>query len=576
MMLRLLKTYLLPYRKLLGLVLVFQTVQTIMTLLLPAINANIIDKGVVTGDTAYIWREGALMLGVTLVQVVFAIIAIYYGARAAMSFGRDVRAALFRSVTSYSAADVNRFGSSSLINRITNDVQQVQMLVLVICTFFIAAPIMIVVGLFLAIRQDGSLSLILVVAIPALLLGVGIVVTRMIPQFEHMQKRIDRVNQVLREQITGIRVVRAFVREPEEGERFEKANHSLTGSALGAGRLMALLFPIVMLVLNLSSVATVWIGGARVSDGSLQIGTMIAFLTYLLQILTAVMMATFVAVLWPRAAVCGVRIKEVLDTDPTVTAPENPVTEMPLRSTLELRDANFTYAGAEQPVLSDISLLVRPGETLAVVGSTGAGKTTLLGLVPRLYDTTSGTVLVNGVDVRDLDPEMLWDHIGLVPQKPYLFSGTVESNLRFGRADATDDELWEALEVAQARDFVAEMRGGLDAEIAQGGTNVSGGQRQRLAIARALVKKPDIYLFDDSFSALDLATDARLRAALEPVTTEAAVVIVAQRISTIAAADQILVIERGRAVGLGAHDELCETCPTYVEIVDSQRAREAA
>jgi ATP-binding cassette subfamily B protein len=576
LMLKLLRTYLLPYRRLLFAVLVFQFVQTIMTLLLPTLNADLINKGVVQGDTEYVWKLGLVMLGVTLIQVIFAIIAIYFGARAAMSFGRDVRGALFRGVTAFSAADVNTFGASSLITRITNDVQQVQMLVVMICTLFVAAPIMIVGGLFFAIREDGPLSLILVVAIPALACSVGLVVIRLIPQFENMQNRIDRTNQVLREQITGIRVIRAFVREPEEGQRFGIANADLTQSSLAAGRLQAFMFPSVMLVLNLSSVAAVWFGADRVASGDMQIGTLIAFLTYLIQILTATMMATFVAVMWPRAAVCAARVKEVLDTPPSVAAPTSPVLEMPLRATFEMRNVHFSYPGAEEPVLNDISFRVNPGESLAVVGSTGAGKTTLLGLGPRLYDSTGGSVLVNGVDVRSVAPETLWSHIGLVPQKPYLFSGTVASNLRFGREDATDDELWEALEVAQARDFVASMPGGLASPIAQGGTNVSGGQRQRLAIARALVKKPDIYLFDDSFSALDLATDARLRAALVPVVADAAVVIVAQRISTIIGSDQILVIDEGHAVGLGPHEVLIETCPTYVEIVESQIAQTAA
>ena len=575
-MLKLLRTYLLPYRKLLFAVLGFQFVQTMMTLLLPTLNADIINKGVVTGNTGYIRRLGSVMLGVTLVQVVFAIIAIYFGARAAMSFGRDVRDALFRGVTAFSAADVNSFGASSLITRITNDVQQVQMLVVMMCTLFVAAPLTIAGGLILAIREDGPLSLILVVAIPALTLSVGLVVFRLIPQFENMQARIDRANQVLREQIQGMRVIRAFVREPEEGQRFGVANADLTDSSLRAGRLQAFMFPSVMLVLNVSSVAAVWFGGARVGAGQMQIGTMIAFLTYLIQILTAVMMATFVAVMWPRAAVCAARVMEVLDTPASVAAPETPITEMPLQATFEMRDVSFRYAGAEEPVVSNISFTVSPGQTLAVVGSTGAGKTTLLGLGPRLYDATGGSVRVNGVDVRDVDPELLWSHIGLVPQRPYLFSGTVASNLRFGRSDATDDELWEALEIAQARDFVAAMSGGLDAPIAQGGTNVSGGQRQRLAIGRALVKRPDIFLFDDSFSALDLATDARLRAALQPVIADAATVIVAQRISTILGADQILVIEAGRQVGLGPHDELLDTCATYAEIVESQMGQAAA
>jgi ATP-binding cassette subfamily B protein len=583
LMLKLLKTYLLPYRKLLYAVLALQAVQTSMTLLLPTLNADIIDKGilhtvngVVKPDTSYIVHVGGIMLGLTVIQVVFAIAATYFGARAAMAFGRDVRAGLFHGVTRFSTQEVNHFGASSLITRITNDVQQVQMLVVMMCTLFVAAPITIAVGLFLAVREDGPLSLILVVAIPALVVSVGLVVVRLVPQFENMQNRIDRVNQVLREQITGMRVVRAFVREPEEGKRFGVANDALTETSLRAGRLQAFMFPSVMLVLNVSSVAAIWFGGARIGNGSMQLGTMIAFLTYLIQILTAVMMATFVAVMWPRAAVCAARIEEVLETPSTVTAPENPITDMPLRATFEMRHVRFGYPGAAEPVLHDISFQVTAGQTLAVVGSTGSGKTTMIGLGPRLFDATGGTVLVNGVDVRDVDPELLWSHIGLVPQKPYLFSGTVASNLRYGNPDATDEELWTALEIAQARDFVAAMPHGINSRIAQGGTNVSGGQRQRLAIARALAKKPDIFLFDDSFSALDLATDARLRAALAPVTRDVAMVIVAQRISTIIQADQILVIDQGRQVGLGTHRELLETCPTYVEIVESQMSQEAA
>ena len=574
-MLRLLKVYLLPYRKLLLLVLLFQTVQTGMNLALPTLNADLINKGVLPGDTAYIWKTGLLMIGATFVQIVFAVIAIYFGSKAAMAFGRDVRGSLFRGVTSFSTADVNRFGAASLITRITNDVQQVQMLVVMLCTLFIAAPIMIIGGLILAIRQDGPLSLVLVVAIPVLLLCVGMVVVRLVPEFQHMQKRIDRVNQVMREQITGMRVVRAFVREPEEGMRFDTANQSLTGTSLRAGRLQAFMFPSVMLVLNVSSVAAIWFGGKRIGAGEMQIGTMVAFLTYLLQILMAVMMSTFAAVLWPRAAVCAGRITEVLDTRTSVAPAATPITTMPERGGLELRNVGFSYPGAEGSVLDGVSFRVTAGHTLAIVGSTGAGKSTLINLAPRLYDATSGHVIVNGVDVRDVDPEVLWSHIGLVPQRPFLFSGTVATNLRYGNESATDDDLWAALEIAQGRDFVAAMPGGLEAPIAQGGSNVSGGQRQRLAIARALAKQPDIFLFDDSFSALDLATDARLRAALAPVIADAAVVIVAQRISTILAADQILVLDAGRAVGIGTHDELLDTCPTYVEIVESQMAQAA-
>jgi ATP-binding cassette subfamily B protein len=576
MLIRLLRTFLGPYRNLLGAVLVLQFVQTLATLLLPTLNADIIDKGILTGNTAYIWRLGGVMVGIAAVQVVFAVAATYFGSRAAMAFGRDVRKRLFHQVTGFSAQEVSQFGAPSLITRITNDVQQVQILVVMACTLFVAAPIMLVGGVILAIREDGPLSLILVVSIPTMGLGLTQVVVRMVPQFQAMQVRLDRVNKVLREQITGVRVVRAFVREPEEGERFGLANDELTLTSLRAGRLMAFMFPTVMLVLNVSSAAVLWFGANRVGSGHLQIGALVAFLSYLVQILMSVMMATFVAMLWPRAAVCAERIQEVLSTESSIAPPATPVTELTSRGTLELRGVGFNYPGAESPVLCDISLRAVAGQTTAIIGSTGSGKTTLISLVPRLFDATSGSVLVDGVDVRDVDPELLWSRIGLIPQKPYLFSGTVASNLRYADPEASDEDLWAALEVAQARDFVSAMPGGLDARITQGGANVSGGQRQRLAIARALVRKPGIYLFDDSFSALDLATDARLRAALAPVTADSTVVIVAQRVSTIAKADQILVLEDGRQVGLGTHRELLDTCPTYAEIVASQMTAEEA
>jgi len=576
MLTRLLRTYLLPYRNLLLAVVVLQFVQTMATLFLPTLNADLIDNGIAKGDTAYIWKIGAVMLGVTLIQVMFAIGATYYGSKAAMRFGRDVRDGLFHQVTGFSTREVSHFGAPSLITRITNDVTQVQILVVMACTLLVAAPITIAGGVFMAVRQDGALSLILLVSIPALVASVGFIVWRMVPAFQAMQERIDRVNKVLREQITGIRVVRAFVREPDEADRFNEANVSLTGISLTAGRLQAFMFPTVLLVLNLSSVAAIWFGGNRVASGELQIGSLVAFLSYLVQILISVMMATFVASMVPRAAVCADRIQEVLGTPSTVVAPPTPITQLADQSSLELRDVGFNYPGAESPVLCNITLNARAGTTTAIIGSTGSGKTTLLNLVPRLFDATSGQVLVDGVDVRDLDPELLWSRIGLVPQKPYLFSGTVASNLRYADPDATDDELWRALEIAQAADFVRAMPGGLDEPIAQGGSNVSGGQRQRLAIARALVRKPGIFLFDDSFSALDLATDARLRAALAPVTADATVIIVAQRVSTIAHADQILVLEDGREVGLGTHRELLETCPTYAEIVASQMSAEEA
>ena len=576
MLLRLLRTFLLRYRRELLIVVGLTLVQVTCTLILPALIANIINKGVITGDTNYIWKTGALMLLVTFVQVMFAIAAVYFGARVAMAFGRDVRGALFHRVTNFSAQDVAHFGAPSLITRITNDVTQVQILVLMSCTLLVAAPITIVGGVILAVREDGPLSLLLLVSVPVLVICVGLVISRMVPQFQVMQERIDRINQILREQITGIRVVRAFVREPDEAERFAYANDELTMTSLRAGRLMALLFPIVVLVLNVSSVAAIWLGGNRIGAGDMQVGSLIAFLSYLIQILMSVMMATFVAVLAPRASVSSERIEEVLDAKSSVATAADPVTTLGAASSLELRDVQFEYPGADYPVLCDISLKAVAGQTTAIIGSTGSGKTTLLNLVPRLFDATGGTVLVDGVDVRDIEPELLWSRIGLVPQKPYLFTGTVATNLRYANPDATDEELWRALEIAQARDFVSAMPGQLDAPISQGGSNVSGGQRQRLAIARALVRRPGIYLFDDSFSALDLATDARLRAALVPVVADAVTVIVAQRVSTIINADQILVIEDGRQVGLGTHRELLETCPTYAEIVASQLREEEA
>jgi ATP-binding cassette subfamily B protein len=567
---RLLRSHLGTYRRELVLVVVFQFLQTIATLALPDLNADIIDEGVVAGDTGYIWSVGAVMLVIAGLQFGFAALAVYFGSRAAMGFGRDVRRDLFHTVTDYSSREVADFGAPSLITRITNDVTQVQMLVQMACTLLIAAPIMIIGGVIMALREDVHLSVILAVSVPVMLLCVGTVVWRMVPQFTAMQERIDRVNQVLREQITGIRVVRAFAREPVEQWRFADANDRLTEVSLRAGQLQAFMFPTVLLVLNVSSAAAVWLGGDLIARGDLQVGQLIAFLSYLIQILMAVMMATFMIVLAPRAAVCAQRITQVLGTPSTVTGPAAPVEDLPAQGLLELEGVGFAYPGAEEPVLTDISFTARAGQTTAIIGSTGAGKTTLLNLVPRLYDATDGIVRVDGADVRDLDLEDLWRRIGLIPQRPYLFSGTVASNLRFGRPDATDADLWEALEIAQARDFVSAMPAALDAPIAQGGTNVSGGQRQRLAIARALVRRPDIYLFDDSFSALDVATDARLRQALVPHTRDAAVVVVAQRVSSIRHADQILVLEDGHALALGTHDDLLLTCPTYAEIVESQ------
>jgi ATP-binding cassette subfamily B protein len=541
------------------------------------LNASIIDKGVLTGNHAYIWHVGEVMLAVTVLQVVAATGAVYVGSKVAMAFGRDVRKNIFHTVTGFSAREVGDFGAPSLITRVTNDVQQVQMFLLMTCTLLIAAPITCVGGIALALHQDLGLSWILTVSIPLLVIGIGIVVSRMVPQFRLMQERIDDVNRVLREQLTGIRVVRAFVRERAERKRFGAVNDQLTHTALLAGRLQAWMFPIVLLVLNGSSVAVLWFGAHRIGSGQMKVGALIAFLSYLAQILLAVMMATFIAVLAPRASVCADRIEEVLDTPSSVAAPTVPVTDIATSGSLELRRVGFHYPGADAPVLTDVTLRATAGQTTAIIGSTGAGKTTLLNLIPRLFDATSGTVLVDGIDIRDLDPETLWRRIGLVPQKPYLFSGTVASNLRFANADATDAELWAALEIAQADEFVSAMPGGLNAPIAQGGASVSGGQRQRLAIARAFVRRPEIYLFDDSFSALDLVTDARLRAAMAPYTAGATVVIVAQRVSTIINADQIMVLEDGHVVGLGTHPELLEGCPTYGEIVASQmREVEAA
>ncbi len=576
MLIKLLRTYLRPYTTALIAVVALQLVATMASLYLPSLNADIIDKGVAKGDTGYIVSTGGWMLLVTLVQIACSIAAVYFGARAAMSFGRDVRSAIFHRVGTFSAREVGTFGAPSLITRNTNDVQQVQMLVLMTATLMVSAPIMCVGGIIMALRQDVGLSWLMAVSIPVLVIAIGLIVVRMVPLFRAMQARIDVVNRVLREQLSGIRVVRAFVRERDEAERFAEANASLTSTALQAGRLMVLIFPTVMLILNASSVAVLWFGSARVDSGEMQIGALTAFLMYLMLILTSVMMATFMAIMIPRAAVSSDRITYVLNTESSVIPPEHPVREVHSRGELELRNVEFRYPGAAAPVLQNISFRARAGQTTAVIGSTGAGKTTLISLVPRLFDATSGDVLIDGVGVRDLDPEMLWNRIGLVPQKPYLFSGTVASNLRYGNPQATDAELWQALEVAQAADFVRAMPRALEAPIAQGGTNVSGGQRQRLAIARALVRQPEIYLFDDSFSALDLATDARLRAALRPHTAQATVVIVSQRVSTVSDADQILVLDDGAVVGLGSHEELLRKCPTYVEIVQSQLAAEPA
>ncbi|WP_344497398.1 ABC transporter ATP-binding protein [Streptomyces enissocaesilis] len=570
MLIRLLRARLGPYKKPIALLVVLQLLQTSATLYLPTLNADIIDNGVVTGDTGYILELGAVMIAVSLVQVVCNIGAVHYGAKTASALGRDVRAAVFERVQSFSAREVGHFGAPSLITRTTNDVQQVQTLALMAFTLMVSAPIMCVGGIVMALGQDVPLSGVLLAVVPVLGIAVSLIVRRMRPLFRAMQERLDTVNQVLREQITGNRVIRAFVRDEYEKGRFREANTALTDVSLSSGRLMALMFPIVMTVVNVSSIAVVWFGAHRIDSGGMEIGALTAFLAYLMQIVMAVMMATFMFMMVPRAEVCAERIEEVLDTASSVVPPAGPVRELRRHGQLELRGAEFRYPGAEEPVIRDIDLVASPGETTAIIGSTGSGKSTLLGLVPRLFDATAGEVLVDGVDVRALDPALMARTVSLVPQKPYLFSGTVATNLRYGKPDATDEELWHALEVAQAREFVERLDGGLDAPIAQGGTNVSGGQRQRLAIARTLVRRPEIYLFDDSFSALDYTTDVALRTALARETAEATVVIVAQRVSTIRDADRIVVLDEGRVVGTGRHHELMESNATYREIVLSQ------
>ncbi|MEU5041345.1 ABC transporter ATP-binding protein [Streptomyces griseorubiginosus] len=570
MLIRLLRTYLRPYKKPISILVLLQFLQTCATLYLPTLNAAIIDNGVVNGDTGYILGYGALMIGISLAQVVCNIGAVFYGARTAAALGRDLRASVFDRVQSFSAREVGHFGAPTLITRTTNDVQQVQMLALMTFTLLVSAPIMCVGGIVLALGLDVPLSAVLVAVVPTLGICVTLIVRRLRPLFRSMQVRLDTVNRVLREQITGNRVIRAFVRDTYEEERFRKANTDLTEISLKTGNLLALMFPVVMTTVNLSSIAVVWFGAHRIDSGGMQIGDLTAFLAYLMQIVMSVMMATFMFMMVPRAEVCAERIQEVLDTSSSVVPPSAPVTELRRHGHLEIRGAGFRYPGAEEPVLKAIDLVARPGEVTAVIGSTGSGKSTLLGLVPRLFDATDGEVLVDGTDVSTIDPKLLARTVGLVPQKPYLFAGTVATNLRYGNPDATDEELWHALEVAQAKDFVSKLENGLDSPVAQGGTNVSGGQRQRLAIARTLVQRPEIYLFDDSFSALDYATDAALRAALAEETAEATVVIVAQRVATIRDADRIVVLDEGRVVGTGTHRELMADNETYREIVLSQ------
>ncbi|GAA3525519.1 ABC transporter ATP-binding protein [Nocardioides daeguensis] len=567
---QLLRSYLRPYKGWLSAIVVLQFTGTAAMLYLPSLNADIIDQGVARGDTGRVVQLGAIMLAVALVQAACSMTSAWFGGQAAMAFGRDLRKAVFGRIGSFSAREVSTFGAPSLITRATNDVQQVQMLAMMTCLMAVTIPIMMIGGVIMAMREDFGLSWLVVAVVPVLFVCIGVVVSQMVPAFRQVQERLDDVNRVLREQISGIRVVRAFVREPQEVQRFERSNADLTAVSLRAGRWMALMFPLVMGVSNVASVGVIWFGGHRVDSGQMEVGALTAFLAYLMQILMSVMMGTFMLMMIPRASVSADRIGEVLDTRTTVVPPAHPVTEVAVAGHLDLEGVGLTYPGAEAPVLRDVTFSARPGQTIAVIGSTGAGKTTLVNLVPRLLDATEGVVRVDGVDVRDLEPELLWSRIGLVPQRAFLFSGTVASNLRYGRPDATDEELWEALEIAQGADFVRAMPDQLDTAVAQGGTTVSGGQRQRLAIARALVRRPEIYLFDDAFSALDVATDARLRAALKPVTRDATVLIVAQRIATIRDADVILVLEDGEVVGQGTHDELLRDNPTYQEIAASQ------
>ena len=573
---RLIFTYLKPYWRELLAILVLQVLATAMSLYLPNLNAQIIDDGVVKGDTDLIWRSGALMLLFSLVQAAGQIGATWFGALTAMSLGRDLRAAIFDRALSFSTREMRDFGASSLLTRNTNDVLQVQTIVQTTLTIIVGAPIMMVGGFVMAVREDFGLSWIIAVSVAVLGVAVSLLVIFVSPLFQRMQTNLDNLNRVLREQISGIRVIRAFIREHHESRRFEGANEDVYSVTLRASRWMVLLFPIAMFMVNISSVAVIWFGAFRIDSGDIQIGQMTAFLNYLIQILISVMMSTMLLFLAPRSAVSADRILEVLDTEPTVAPPADPVAPQELTGVVEFRDVTFTYPGAEDPVLANLSFTLTPGRTTAIIGSTGSGKSTLVNLIPRLYDASGGEVLVDGVDVRRLDPDALWSRIGLVPQRPYLFSGTVASNLLYGRPDATPEQMWEALRIAQAADFVEKLDGGLAAHIAQGGTNVSGGQRQRLSIARALVKEPAVYVFDDSFSALDVATDARLRAALAPATADRATLIVAQRVATIRGADEILVLEHGRIVGRGTHEELLAGNATYQEIVDSQLSAEEA
>ena len=566
----LLRQYVRPYRWLLTIVAGLQVISSLASLYLPTINAQIIDDGVAKGDTDRITQLGGIMLGVTAMQVLCAVGAVFYGSRAGMGFGRDLRSAIFHHVTGLSAEETARFGAATLLTRTTNDVQQIQLLVAMTCTMLITAPIMSVGGIVMAVHQNAGLSWLLVVSVPVLGLANYWIVGHLLPLFRNMQRLIDGINRVMREQLSGIRVIRAFAREPLERGRFAKASQDLSDTALSVGRWQALMLPVTTLVINVSSVALIWFGGKRIDDGEMQVGSLIAFLSYFMQILMAVLLVTIILVLLPRAAVCAERITEVLSTVPAITSPEHPLRPEKVSGEIRIEAATFRYPGADRPVLQDVSFTARPGSTTAVVGSTGSGKSTLVSLICRLYDLTGGAVIVDGVDVRDYDTDQLWSAIGLVPQRGYLFSGTVAENLRYGKADATDDEMWEALRVAAADGFVSAHPEGLDMPVAQGGINFSGGQRQRLAIARAVIRRPAVYLFDDAFSALDVHTDARVRAALREVSADATVLIVSQRISTVAEADQVVVIDNGAVVGTGTHESLLVDCPIYAEFADSQ------
>jgi ATP-binding cassette subfamily B protein len=569
-MTRLLTRFLRPYRRALVFVIVLLLVQAIANLYLPDLNADIINNGVLKGDTGYILSTGSFMLAVTFLLAITSIVSVYWGSKTAMAFGRDVRSAIFGKVQDFSQTEVNQFGTPSLITRNTNDVQQVQQVVAMALNMMISAPMMAIGGIIMALRQDVPLSGLIVIIVPLMGLVIGLLMVRVVPLFIAMQVKIDRINQVVRETLSGIRVIRAFVRTEHEQQRFDAANRDLTRTALSVNRIFAVMIPTLMGIFNVSAVAIMWFGAIRVDSGAMPIGNLTAFLMYIMQILMSVMMATIMFVMVPRAAVSAGRIQEVLETAPSVADPADPAAPSAAHGFVEFRDVEFRYPGAEDPVLRGISFSAGPGETTAIVGSTGSGKSTLINLIPRFYDVTSGSVLVDGVDVRDMRQEDLWQKVGVVPQQAFLFNGTVASNVRYGDPDATDDEVGHALDVAQAREFVTEMPEGLAAPITQGGSNVSGGQRQRLAIARALAKRPEVYIFDDSFSALDFKTDSMLRAALRQELDSATVIIVAQRVGTIMTADRIVVMDDGMVVGIGTHAELMETCPTYREIVFSQ------